>query len=354
MKTRHLAIAAFLLGTGWSTNVVYEYQTGQPLWRGVASEEVVEVNIDNISSHIAKMEKWANEIVSLRDTIRENIDAEDLKLENLLSNRDKDLKDLKSSLSEHRVAKAALNKFLGINQKGEVITEVGKRLGVVNDQLRQLELVKLSVDLSGAIEKAIEKKTLAQEQALREINTSICEQNRELSSLSSRVEKLIQDKEEVVAKVSRGDHQEEVINDDGQMSTADTIALIRAFSQPYQMNANDFFNAQQPIGLASQQNPMGLDMNFLMMTKMLTGSSIFSPRASIKYAPVYNQQRTYMGMPSMTNFGRDGFVGNSQLPGDQEGLYLQGLRAGFSAPNTPIFERGDGFSGSFDFNQVTN
>ncbi|MCF8058778.1 MAG: hypothetical protein K9K67_05750 [Bacteriovoracaceae bacterium] len=351
MKARHLAIAAFLLGTGWSTNVVYEYQTGQSLWRGVASEEQVEVSIDNVISHIEKLEKRANEIVSLKESIRENIDADKLELDGLLSNRDKDLLDLKALLKEHRVAKAAINKFLGEStSESEMVTEAGKRLGVVHNQLKDLELVKLSVDLSGAIEKAIEEKTIAQEKALNDINTSICEQNRELSSLSSKIEKLIQDKEKVVAEVST----EEASSSDGQMSTLDTIALIRAFSQPYQMNANDFFNASQPMGLASQQNPMGLDMNFLMMTKMLAGSNPFAPAPSINYAPVYNQQRTYMGMPSMTNFGRDAFMGNQQLPGDQQGLYLQGLRAGFNSPNGAIFERGNGLTGSFDFNQVTN
>ena len=118
------------------------------------------------------------------------------------------------------------------------------------------------------------------------------------------------------------------------------------------MSPSAFFAQTQPVGLQSEQNPLGLDMNFLMMTNMLANTNGFGPRASINYAPVYNQQRTYYGMPNFSHVGRDNMMNNTSLmPGNMNNdeRFLQGIQAGFRSPTEPIFDRGNGLQGAFNF-----
>jgi hypothetical protein len=93
-------------------------------------------------------------------------------------------------------------------------------------------------------------------------------------------------------------------------------------------------------------------MNFLMMTKMLTGSNGFGPRASVNYAPVYNQQRSFYGMPQMFNLDEGAqFRNNSGLQLGQDPTMRRSLPNGvFPGFN---FTRGNGLSNEFKLPQIS-
>lgn len=327
MKKHHALFALCLLSTGFSTNVVYQYQSGQEIFRGIASDKI-EITMENILSEVEKVKKSAENMKADRDEIKAYLESEksEQKLESLLSLRDEKFKNIRETVIKNRKVRKAIKAFINENQ-GEIKEEVQKGLQGYLDGLNSSELVEISLKLENSIEKALERKAVAQEKQLDELTASICEQNRTLSSLTSKIESLIQDKEVVISEV-----KDETVD-----QTPSALELLMAFQRPYTMDAASFFNAPAPIGLQSASNPLGLDMNFLMMTQMLTNSSGLGPRANINYAPVYHQNRNYNGMPSMMNYG--GNMANPFSNQPQNRGPLQGIESGFNF--VPQFQRGN-------------
>ncbi len=350
MKVHHLAVAAMLLGTGWSTNVVYEYQTGQSLWRGVASEEVVQITIDNLEEQFEKLVELKEATKEKQADIDTKIAKEDVNLEQIIELRDVDSKDLNTKNDAFNGQADRIRAFIE-GLEGQVAQSSQERFDEI---MAEDVLTSSHITLYQAIEKKLEEKTLAQQKVLDELSTGICEQNRQLSSLTSKIEELLEDKKKVVdAADDEEEEEEEATEEDEQAKLERQIALMSAFSSNFVMPPSTFFNTQQPIGLASESNPLGVDVNFMMMANMLTGSNGFGPRASINYAPVYNQQRTYYGMPSLTNYSGDAILGNTLLEGQSNtGLnpgYLRAIQGNLNAENGPIFTRGNGLQGAFQF-----
>lgn len=353
MKVHHLAVAAMLLGTGWSTNVVYEYQTGQSLWRGVASQEVT-ITIDNASAKIDELESAISDLKTSTEEVIAKSKEEGTTLSKLIEIRDNDLKDLRTLTAGIWDLQSAIHTFI-LDNDGQAITELSERVSALRESL-QSQSSEFAPELNAIdenIKRKIEEKTLAQQQMLDDLSSNICEQNRTLSSLTSKIEELLKDKKKVV---DAADDEDESKDEDRDASLARTLAMMNAFSSQFTMTPSAFFNAPAPIGLQSTENPLGIDMNFLMMTNMLTGSNGFGPRANINYAPVYNQQRTYYGMPSLTNFGRDAILGNTLFDSQSANAnginpgYLQAIQGNLNSENGPIFNRGNGLQGAFNFN----
>lgn len=348
MKVHHMAVAAILLGTGWSTNVVYKYsQSHQERARVIASQEK-DVTHENASVRIQETEKISNDLSEKVDAINKVLEQENPSLSDLIEVRESNEADVHELYRAHLDDKTNYKNYFDNNTgDSQQVAEIGKRYGVAVTKVEELEISKLMNKLNEKIQREAEKKTAAQEEALKELSANICEQNRELSSLTSSIKELIKDKEDVVDEVEEREG----------LSVEDALAMFSSFSMPYQMNPSDFFAQTQPIGLQSQQNPLGLDMNFLMMTNMLANTNGFGPRASINYAPVYNQQRSYYGMPQFSHHGGFNLEGDNLLNStnmmpnarNTNEMFLQGVQAGFHSPSQPIFDRGNGLQGAFAF-----
>lgn len=312
MKYHHVVFSALLLGTGF--NVIFNSQNGQQLWRGLASEQVekdqeVELTLENFSAHIGQMDERADEIVELHEKIKVALEKKDLK--GLISARDKDILSLEKKIKAHKKDHKKVSDFLSEkvkNDQEEKILGDLKNISSILDKVQGIELEVLAGDLKDSITSALEDKAIAQNEIIENLSESVCKQNRELSSLTTKIEDLLEKQEKVFAKVEENE-KEQTPNESLGM---DPNLLFQAFASAFAMPPQNFFSAPQYTGLASESNPMGLDMNFLMMTQMLSQSSGFGPRSNIHYAPVYNQQRTYNGMPQM--FNHDSFNREGMLP----------------------------------------
>lgn len=367
MKARHLLMATLLLGTGWSTNVVYEYNTGHSIWRGIASEEV-EINIDNVVSEASSLKEKVSNDQSEYERIKEVVSSSESSLDDLLKTQKTDLPLLKEELESDKAKLEKISQFIE-SSEGEISEELKGDLSSMKEILDGHDLLSLRSELFDKVGIALAEKSKSQNEKIDEISASICEQNKDLSSLTARIEELLADKEEVVEKVDEEDKDDKEKKDDkdkgdGKEKVAeepkvDTAALMAALTQSFSMNPYSFFNAPQPMGLQSPSNPMGIDMNFFMLSQMLQNNNGFGPRPSINYAPVYNQQRSYFGMPSMrsTNYAGDAMMGNTftmpQMmdPSMNQSQFLQGVNSGFNSENQAIFGRGanQGVEG-FNFN----
>lgn len=355
MKVHHVAVMAMLLGTGWSTNVVYEYQTGQSLWRGVASEEVV-ITIDNVASEVEKLEENSKKFSEKAKEIIASSDKEGVSLAELVELKNNDLKEIKELYSS--VNTFNLEQFLNEAGEDDAVKALSERVIAAKELANVEENYQKFSAIEERIKKMVEEQTVAQQQTLDDLSTNICEQNRTLSSLTSKIEELLKDKKKVVDAADEDEdekEEDEEKDDEAQARFERQMALMKAFSSNFMMSPSAFFNASAPVGLQSESNPLGVDMNFMMMANMLTGSNGFGPRANINYAPVYNQQRSYLGMPSMTNFGRDAFLGNTLLDGqamNSQGIdpvYLRAIQGNLNAENGAIFSRGNGLQGAYEF-----
>ncbi len=307
MNYRHLAVATLLFGMGWSTNVVYEVQTGKNLWRGLASEAETQIEkaekvltAENLKEHIDGMDTRADEMVSLHKEVKEGLENKDVA--KLISIRDEKLPKLKEVLKKHEedhdLFKAFMDQEIAQSEQDHILEDV-KRIASILEKVEDIKIEVISGDINDLMKIALEEKALAQEKTITELSENICRQNRELSSLTTKIEDLIKKQEKVFARVEKEEEEKKNAEKENQVLALDPAMLFEAFSSPYQMPSQDFFNMPQMTGLQSQSNPFGIDMNFLMMTKMLSQTSGFGPRASVNYAPVYNQQRTYYGMPNM-------------------------------------------------------
>lgn len=332
MKYHHVVLSALLLGTG--SNVVYDYQNGHQLWRGLASEQVeaqaeVELTIENFSSHIEGMDKRADEIVVLHTQIQESLKEKDL--EGLIKVRDESFpeleKKIKAHKKDHKKASAFMDEKIESEQENKVLEDL-KNISGILDKVQDIELDVISGDVKENIKKALEEKAIAQSNLIEDLSESVCRQNRELSSLTTKIEDLLEKQEKVFAKVE----EEEEAKSQNQLAV-DPNLLYQAFASAFTMPAQSFFEAPQPMGLASEANPMGLDMNFLLMTQMLSQSSGFGPRSNVHYAPVYNQQRTYYGMPQMYN---DGSFNQESMATPPKGALFPGFN--FSRSNGLVEE----------------
>lgn len=340
MKTRQIMMAAAAVTMCWSTNVAYEYQTGHSFFRSIASEES-EITVENVIAHVTKMKERVDRIVEVKGEIEGSLNADELSLADLISHKRGSLNELRGLLDKHREDKTALNKFLE-DKEGQVVEAVNSRMLEINKTLGAHDFTKLSLDLSNAIEKQMEIKTVEQQKALEDLQSNLCEQNRELSSISSKLDKLLEEPKKVISKVEKDDDKEE--RKEESSNNVDALALFNAFNASLSAQANSFFSAPQFTGLASEANPMGLDVNFLMMTKILTGSNGFGPRANINYAPVYNQQRTFYGMPQMYNLDRNSTLNTGFQMADPN--MIKGALPGNIFPGFN-FGRGQGLSSEF-------
>lgn len=340
MKARQIMMTAMVLTMGWSTNIAYEIQTGKSFWRSIASESE-EITVDNVIAHVETMEARVKMILELKEGIEQNIAAEKRVLGTLMDNRANELKDIKTGLDKYKAEKKALEAFLK-DKEGKIVEESNTRLEKMKESLKGHDFMGLSVNLTNAIDEAVAETTREQEAVMSELRANICETNKELSKITSKLDKLLEDPKKVVAKVEETKDSEKV----------DPMAFYSAAMAALTAQSQSFFSAPQYTGLASEANPMGLDMNFLMMTKMLTGSNGFGPRASINYAPVYNQQRTFYGMPQMFNLDEGAqFRNNSGFQLGQDPLMRRSLPNGvFPGFN---FTRGNGLSSEIQLPQIS-
>lgn len=340
MKARQIMMTAMVLTMGWSTNIAYEIHSGKSFWRSIASESE-EITVENVIAHVETMEARVKMILETKEGIEKNIQAEKKVLGTLMDNRANELVEIKAGLDKYKAEKKALEEFLE-EKEGQIVEESNTRLARMKESLKGHDFMGLSVNLTIAIDEAVAETTREQEAVMKELRTNICETNKELTKITSKLDKLLEDPKKVVAKVEETKDSEKV----------DPMAFYSAAMAALTAQSQSFFAAPQHTGLASDANPMGLDMNFLMMTKMLTGSNGFGPRASVNYAPVYNQQRSFYGMPQMFNLDEGAqFRNNSGLQFGQDPTMRRSLPNGvFPGFN---FTRGNGLSHEFKLPQIS-
>jgi hypothetical protein len=322
MKTHQVVLAALLFATGWSSNVVYEYQTGKNLLRSIASVEVVITN-ENIQAEVSKLPIKLDSIKKAKEQLSSDI-AKKESVKDLMKLKNEDSKSLASKIEELKELKAKINEFVSKNDKSRS-SELEAKLTDINKKTSELSMSKEKDELKAKISKALEKQAIAQEEVMENLQSSLCKQNEEISSLGKKLDKLLADKEEILDEVN-------------------PPSIFHGMNYPYAMTPIDFFQQAPQMPFVSQENPMGIDYNFLMLTQMLSSTMSMGPKPSINYAPVYNQNQSYLGMPQSYTLGDQAQFnsGTQMLLGPQnQGPQLRGpltgIESGFNF--VPSFQR---------------
>lgn len=315
MNFKKPIVAAILMGMAFSTNVVYEYQTGQSLFRSIASVEVLE--LPEVTAENAK-ELYAK-IIEAQSSLEEESKLLSEKIKNVKSIKDLNLlkdKDKKEFVEN-------LNKFLDQRSKFE------EKLSSIEmiDGLSEEELAKLKIEISNHhISEINDKREELQNTEVESLKNQLCEQNKSLDSISSKLEELLKDKKEVIAATDKKEKEKE----DRKVAIQNYSAMMDQLMSRL-MAPQDFFQMPFP-----GHNSEGIDMNFLNFSQMFKpGLPGFGGTQTIYYAPQYAQ--TYNpNLPVLGNNFGNLQGGNHQVMPEYPTLFPQGNRP----------------SGAFDFIQL--
>lgn len=354
MKTKYLVAAAVVIGSGWSSQVTYNkslalIKAQTSISRAIASEsqkdKLTLKNIKDEASAIGHLSK--NLIQSKEDLIAE------LKQASLtdLIDKDKSKKDKLSKIKKIReqlrvrLAKAEL--FVSQNSKPKGANKkISKMLDKVDTSLKnsrkivdEFNIVDFEIKLENAREVAEKEKAVEIERNMGDLNSKLCTQDKKIDSLTSKLEKLLKDKEKVVSKI------DEKKNDEDKKGKKDqNIASLfnpAFFMNPAQFFGQGLFANQQKSGsnysfLNNSPAMGGMDMNFLMLSGLLgqnTGMGLIGGgRTSINYSPIYYNNQGYSspssGFPGQ-NFGTLNFQPSQNVT---LGMQMQQQQQQFQSP----------------------
>jgi uncharacterized coiled-coil protein SlyX len=323
MKSRHVALAALFLATGWSTNVVYEYNTGENLLRSIASVEV-KLSADTIQDEVSKLSVTLERLKNTKSDLSKNI-ASSSSVKDLISLRNEDLASALEQEKEFNKHKARINEFVTRGEKARS-AELEAKLTDLNKESSLIKMDEEKLKLKAKLSDALEAQAAEQEEVMNNLQSSLCKQNEEISSLGKKLDQLLADKREILDEVN-------------------PPSVFQGMNFPYAMTPLTFFQQQPQMPIVNQQNPMGIDYNFLMLTQMLSSTMSLGPKPAINYAPTYNQNQSYFGMPQSYNLsdeaqfntGSQMLLGSPQSNRPQLRGPLTGIESGFNF--VPSFTR---------------
>ena len=323
-----------------------ENVAGNPLLSDGESKELKIENKDDLDSIITGLKASLEDMNGLRNKIERGLDDESSDLNAIKDLKNVDYVELKELLSEYTAKIESIENlldsedglsFLSEEEKKDLVSKIDELKSALNNSVPEGIMATLSESLeSSLIAKAKDEKI-----TIDELNLNLCRQKREISDLSTTLKILQKEHAKVLAEVKKKEEEEKKEEDDDEKNEEEddddekaqlerlndnlelfTFAIL---NQNQTAQKQSFFNAPAMPGLTSQSNPMGLDMNFLLMSKWLSQNNAFGPGTNIHYAPVYHQER----------INYDGGIPSSMLP------YLNNRLPNGVGPGFP-FGRGNG------------
>ncbi len=351
MNTRYFVLAALLVSTGWSSQVAYKSHLAQIESKAFVSRSIAsqldELNMSNIKDESIEIRELAKELKSSKEDLIEELKAKTLK-EIAKGSREKKIKEIEDIRNQirDRLSKAELfvtkiERNVQPEPKGDgeasvaeetfqesdviddplespekdaqLISEVSKSLQDSRAIVDEFNIVDFKIILDEAIEVAMQEKIVEQEKSLSDLNSRICSQNEKIDSLTTKLEKLLEDKEKVVDELDE-DELKDKKKKEAEMSLA-SLFNPALFMSPSQFFSQGLFANQQNTGpdysfLNSSPQMGGMDMNFLMLTSLLgqnTGIGALGGRTNITYSPVYYNNQGYTVPTSLSNHGSGDF-----------------------------------------------
>lgn len=328
---KKVAIALALMGFTYSSNVVYEYQTGHSLFRSIASvveqaeEFSIEVTAENYLSQIENVKKHNEQFKNRKAELVEKLD-----------NQDVNLAQVKELAEEN---KAVLQMIQEVSMLANRLVTFGtdnEGTEGFENQFTQSDYEALFneeyVDISGKLEDlklvAQQNELKAQNEKIDSIGDQLCQQNKSINGLVEKIEELLEDKKEVVDASSDEDGDEEA-----EASEQRTFAIdFSSFMDP-----SMFFAQMQPANMFSES--AGIDPNFLLLSQMIKpGIPGFGGSTNLYYNPTYNQSYS-PSIPIMAN--------------ENANIFGQDLQSQFLRPEYPQYiPQTKRMPGAFDFIQL--
>ena len=296
MNFKKLTFAAVLMMTAYSTNVVYEQKTGKSIFRTIASKHIIDsvkVTADNFEQTHERQEKQFAALEKKRDLLKERI-KEDMSEEAKETLRNTLLYvNTNDGLDNLNGINQKMNKFLEENKEDkesdrfkkqkefdEKVAALTLEIAELNTKIQENVAEKEEPKEKPKEEPKVVKKDDSEASELDELRSQICEQRQMLTKLTDSLEKLLEDKKEVVSAAAPFD--------------------FSSLNLPFVMQPTDFFSQLVGPGQVTEQNPFGFDANFYLMSQMFKQSTPFGVSPQIYYAPDYSQ--VYNGI-SPINFG---------------------------------------------------
>ncbi|MCP4912237.1 MAG: hypothetical protein GY909_03885 [Oligoflexia bacterium] len=330
---KKMTIALALMGFTYSSNVVYEYQTGQSILRSIASvveqaEQVsIEVTAENYDAQVENVKKFRDQYFDKKAEL-----LEELKKENL-------------NTSEVRELEISSRK---INQLSQDVSMLGNRLVAFGSDSEGTEgfenkfkqedydalfanekYVDISTMLEDAAYTAYQNHVNSQNQKIDSLGDQLCQQNKSINGLVEKIEDLLKDKKEVVDASSDEDKDEDKDEDDSDRTFAIDFSSF--------MDPSMFFAQMQPANMFSES--AGIDPNFLLLSQMIMpGIPGFGGSTNLYYNPTYNQSYS-PSIPIMAN--------------ENANIFGQDLQSQFLRPEYPQYiPQTKRMPGAFDFIQL--
>lgn len=378
MNTKYFALAALLISTGWSSQVVYKNHLSYMKSKAIVSRSIAsqfnELNMSNIKDESLDIKEQVKKLTRSKEDLV--LELKSMSLKDLAKDsremKIQEIKEVRNQMRK-RLAKAELfitktKRDVSIEPKTEIekvddvdtqeklqesdgiddpeiihkdsesasiespekdiklISEVNDSLQASRKTLDEFNIIDFEITLDQAIEIAMQEKIAEQEKNLGDLNSRICSQNEKIESLTTKLEKLIKDKEKVVDELDENDKDKKKKSD----KEVDIASLFNPafFMNPSQFFAQGLFSTQQNSNsnssfLNSSPQMGGMDMNFLMLTNLLgknTGMGAFGGRTNITYSPVYYNNQGYSLPTSLNNLG----PGNLNYHNGQIGTPNQG------------------------------
>ena len=435
MKARNLTIAVALLGTAWTSNVIYKQHVHEVISRGIASQMESGLNFENIKKESEEIAVLIKEIKDKESLLSLSMNKKDVTHEELLKLKDdqlKEIKSLKKEVSERLSQAEVFVERVTIKQevkeeveeeakeetkeeekaadvkaddkperpempngerpqgpppkmadgqqppqderpedKGEVqsaeapakaakaedrvaklladaseedikiVEEAKEALKVSRKSFDELGTEKLEIALTELLKQDMDYRVSLQEEALENLQNSVCSQNQKLEKLTDKLEKLLEDKEKVIDKMDENQNQNNLLSMLPFFMSPNSFFGQSSFPFNFGMNTNQSTNQNS---LSNSAQNLGVDTNFMMLTSLLantnglgqmTGSN-GQQGSSINYSPVYNYNQSYMGQPSFMSQGSNGQMNNQQsnFPMQQQGQNQNGQQGLFTNPFT--------------------
>ncbi len=337
-KTGKLALSLLLLGSAYSAKIVPEQNTNfSSIMRSIASEgkveevEVIKVTKENIQEIQKQLGEELNALINKKESFVKTYEDQSSSSEDLIRLRDEDLPNYKELLDKYDIRFQAMQGFLKNGEYEEVLDKAYVTAYGLQKKYdkSQLGIEAISLKTKTAITTALKRENKAQKEEITELKNQVCEQNKTLSSLQSDIKKLLEDKEEVVTKVD--------YNSVLDRMTVSPLDFFSSFSLPTQR---------------TEQNPYGLDMNFLLLAQLMKSSG-FGGAGSVYYAP--SNVITYNGVPHIFSSNSNSVfgTGNFGLPQlesdfsrDPSSTNHFGSLNTDGTPFIPQFHRGNALLGS--------
>tara|TARA_R110002072_G_scaffold534_6_gene3888 strand:- start:67052 stop:68098 length:1047 start_codon:yes stop_codon:yes gene_type:complete len=345
-STKKVAMALVLMGFTYSSNVVYEYQTGQSFFRSIASvvesSEIEAVTAENFSLRYDKAKEHLDSLKLKHADLDSKISASNkeestqtlAEIESFLEERKLLKEELKRLKEQARKQESELAESNSDQLNSEIIAPVPSDSIDIAEKELELELsLSLSEDQIKEIKYLSQQNEIdLQNKKIDSIGTKLCDQNKSISDLVSKIEKLIEDKEKVVAA------SEEDSDEDKDEDKEESRSFALDF--PFMMDPSMFFSQMNPSSMFSES--AGIDPNFLLLSQMIKpGIPGFGGSTNLYYSPTYNQEYAPQ-MPMISANGGTNILG-------------QNLNSDFLRPEYPQYiPQTVRPKGSFDFIQLPN